>query len=266
MSMSVWAVEPPITVLILARLPTPRIHTLLVTKEWKAVLEKAGILDKYPHIPQFISHGADAGIVPIHSTFSPPNHPSITSNQAIFNEIVDIEFQKGHYWGPFLKTELKCILGPFQTLPLSLIPKPGKPGKFCLIQNLSYPRNMIGIQSINSSIKTDLYLCTWGTFLMVAVIVWSLPPGSLRACRDVSEAYRIIPLAKDQWPGVVICLEEDSPSNPKLFALNTCTCFGKKSSRGLFGYFGDALLDIFCAAGVGPSLRWVDDFVFFLMQ
>ena len=27
--------------------------------------------------------------------------------------------------------------------------------------------------------------------------------------------------------------------------------------------FGDALLDILRASGVGPALRWVDDFVFF---
>jgi len=72
-------------------------------------------------------------------------------------------------------------------------------------------------------------------------------------------------LAKDQWPGIVVRLEEDA-SSLKLFALNTCTSFGKKSSGGLFGLFGDALLDIFRAAGIGPSLRWVDDFIFFRIQ
>ena len=30
--------------------------------------------------------------------------------------------------------------------------------------------------------------------------------------------------------------------------------------------FGDALQDIFRAAGIGPSLRWVDDFIFFLLR
>jgi len=81
------------------------------------------------------------------------------------------------------------------------------------------------------------------------------------ACRDIAKVYRIVPLARDQWPGVVVRLEDDH--NPTPFALNTCTCFGKKSSGGLFGMFGDALLDILQAASIGPSLRWVDDFVFF---
>ena len=254
----------PNTVLTDALLPNPEIRTPLVAEEWRTALETAGISDRYPRIPDFITYGANAGIQPIQSTFAPPNHPSITSHREIFNEIVNIEFQKGRYWGPYSREELERIIGPFQTSPLSLVPKAGKPGKFRLIQNLSYPRKIMnGISSINSSIEPDLYPCTWGTFSSIATIIRSLPPGSLGACRDVSEAYRIIPLAKDQWPGIVVRLEEDSASNLRPFALNTCTSFGKKSSGGLFGSFGDALLDIFRSSGIGPSLRWVDDFVFF---
>ena len=261
-STSAPAVESPSTAPTHALSPNPEIRTPLIAEEWKIALEAASILDKYPRIPHFVTYGADAGIGPIQSTFTPPNHQSIRSHQTVFNEIVNIEFQKGRYWGPYSAEELERIIGPFQTSPLSLIPKPGKPGKFRLIQNLSYPRNIIGIRSINSSIESDLYPCTWGTFSTAAIIMQSLPPGSLGACRDVSEAYRIIPLAKDQWPGIVVRLEEDAAS-PKPFALNTCTSFGKKSSGGLFGLFGDALLDILREAGIGPSLRWVDDFVFF---
>ena len=265
-STSVQVAAQPITALTRVPKPKPRIQTPLIASEWLAALENAKILDRYPQIPNFISYGADAGIAPIISTFTPSNHPSIISHQSIFKEIVDIEFSKGRYWGPFSKNELERIIGPFQTSPLSLIPKPGKPGKFRLIQNLSYPRKLDGVQSINSSIESDLYPCSWGTFSSIAVIVRSLPPGSLGACRDVSEAYRIIPLAKDQWPGIVVRLEEDSHLYPRPFALNTCTCFGKKSSGGLFGLFGDALLDILRAAGIGPSLRWVDDFIFFQLE
>ena len=82
----------------------------------------------------------------------------------------------------------------------------------------------------------------------------------------MSEAYRIIPLAKNQWPGVVIRLGEDNSANKKPFALNTCTSFGKKSSGGLFSLFGDALLDILRTEGIGPSLQWVDDFLFLAIE
>ena len=244
--------------------PKPEIRTPLVASEWKSALEATHIIHRYPQIPHFITYGAEASVGSIQSTFTPPNHPSIVAHQEVFREIVNTEFEKGRYWGPFSRAELENLIGPFQTSPLSLIPKPGKPGKFRLIQNLSYPRNIEGIRSINSSIETDLYPCTWGTFATVATLTWSLPPGSMGACRDVAEAYRIIPLAKSQWPGTVVRLRDDQ--NPRPFALNTCTCFGKKSSGGLFGLFGDALLDILRAAGIGPSLRWVDDFVFFAIR
>ena len=244
-STNVLAVDRRSMAPILAPSPRPEIRTPLVAEEWRNALDSAGILNRYPHIPHFIICGANAGIPPIHSTFAPPNHQSITLNRTFFTEIVNIEFQKGRYWGPYSRAELESIIGPFQTSPLSLIPKAGKPGKFRLIQNLSYPRNLSGIRSINSSIESDLYPCTWGTFSTVTIIIQSLPPRSQGACRDVSEAYRIIPLAKDQWPGIVVRLEEDGPPDAKLFALNTCTSFGKKSSGGLFGMFGDALLDIF---------------------
>ena len=164
----------------------PRIRTPLVASEWKSALKAACLSDRYPQIYHFITYGADAGINLISSTFTPSNHPSITSNQNIFYEIVTTEFKKGCYWRPFLKAELEDLIGPFQTSPLSLIPKPGK---FHLIQNLSYPRNIEGVRSINSSIETDLYPCTWGTFSTIATLTQSLPPGSMGTCRDVAEAY-----------------------------------------------------------------------------
>ena len=254
----------PIMEQTLAALQSPRIVTPLIASEWLHALQTTNLLYKYPHIPSFISHSADAGIPCINSTFTPPNHPSVTLQGEAFLEIVNNEFIKKRYWGLFSKAEIEKIIGLFQTSPLSLIPKPGKPSKFRLIQNLSFLLFTKDIPSINSSIVSNLYLCTWGTFATVATLIWSLPPGSLGACKDVSEAYRIIPLAQNQWPGVVVRLQSDEHKKP--FVLNTCVCFGKKSSGGLFGMFGDALLDILCAAGVGLSLRWVDEFVFFSIQ
>jgi hypothetical protein len=117
----------------------PEIRTPLVAIEWKSALDAAHIAHRYPQIPHFITYGADAGIGPISTTFTPPNHPSIIAHQEVFQDVVDIEFQKGRYWGPFSRTELEEIIGPFQTSPISLIPKPGKPGKFRLIHTGGRP-------------------------------------------------------------------------------------------------------------------------------
>lgn len=74
------------------------------------------------------------------------------------------------------------------------------------------------------------------------------------AIRDVSEAYRTIPLRPDQWPGMVVRLA-DADS----FAVDPCCCFGLASSAGVHGIIGDASADLIRAQGIGPIAKWVDD-------
>ena len=78
----------------LAALQSPSIITPLIASEWLHALQTINLLLKYPHCPSFILHSADAGIPHINSTFTPPNHPSITSQEDIFLEIVNNEFIK----------------------------------------------------------------------------------------------------------------------------------------------------------------------------
>ena len=233
--------------------------TPLVADEWEAQLQSSQLLQRYPQIPMFIRHGAHAGIPHILHSFTPPNNPSTESLSDIFYDIIQSEFNKGRYLGPFSKEELENEIGPFQSSPLSLVPKPGKPGKYRLIQNLSYPHNNQPTPSINSSLNSDDFPCTWGTFRTVATLIRNLPQGSQAATRDIAEAYRIIPLHENQWPGVVVRIS----NSPSQFALNTSNCFGGATAGGLFGLFADALADILRANGIGPILKWVDDFVFF---
>jgi hypothetical protein len=155
--------------------------------------------------------------------------------------------------------EVERIVGPFQSSPLSVIPKPGKPGKFRLIQNLSSPHSpRNGISSINSAIDSSLFPCTWGTFATISFLIFHLPINSQAAVRDVKEAYRTIPLRPSQWAGLVVRLEGSDR-----FAIDTCNCFGLASSGGIYGRIGDAGAQLFRANGIGPVSKWVDDHVFF---
>ena len=173
--------------------------------------------------------------------------------------MVSNEFKKGRYIGPCTRQEVEALIGPFQSSPLSWVPKPGKPGKYRAVHNFSFPHTPTPeFASINSSIDADLYPCTWGTFATICFTIFNLPPGSQAAIRDVAEAYRTIPIVADQWPGLVVkLLEEDE------FAINTCDNFGLTSAGGIYGGLGDATLDIFRAQGIGPSSKWVDDHIFF---
>ena len=173
--------------------------------------------------------------------------------------MIQSEFDKGRYIGPFSIEELESEIGPFQSSPLSLVPKAGKPGKYRLIQNLSHPHSNQPTPAINVLLNADDFPCTWGTFRTVCTLVRNLPPGSQAATRDIAEAYRIIPLHENQWAGVVVRTSNDPPK----FALNTSNSFGCATAGGLFGLFGDALADLLRARGIGPILKWVDDYIFF---
>lgn len=225
---------------------------------WTRHLSHFGLLSHYSDIPSGLAFGFDAGITPIKKTFTPPNASTIHEFADTFDTIVKKEFERGRYVGPFTRAQLEDIIGPFQSSPLSLVPKPGKPGRYRLIQNLSYPYDLPkNVPSINSAIESTIYPCTWGTFPAMCLLVWQLPPGSEGSVRDVAEAYRTVPLHASQWPGLVVRLrEEDS------FAADTCRCFGLSSSAGVYGHVADAGADLFQANGIGPLSKWVDDHVF----
>lgn len=84
-----------------------------------------------------------------------------------------------------------------------------------------------------------------------------LPPGSQVACRDISEAFRTIPLHPSQWNGCVVRLSDDN------FALDTCAMFGSCSCPGVHGHVADAGADLMRYSGLGPLVKWVDDHCFF---
>ncbi|VDB83401.1 unnamed protein product [Peniophora sp. CBMAI 1063] len=233
--------------------------TPLKADAWELLLHSHGLLDKYPTIPVSIRNGFIIGVPPITHTFTPANSRNVHDNYDKLLEIVHAERAKGRYIGPLSLSQVIELLGPFQTSPLDFRPKPHKPHILRLIQNLSYPHSLLNgcISSINSSIDASDYPCTWGTFTAVCLLISMLPPGSQAACRDISEAYRAIPLHPSQWPGVVVRSGEDE------YDIDTSAMFGGKACAGVFGHVADAGADIMRARGLGPVLKWVDDHNFF---
>jgi hypothetical protein len=201
--------------------------------------------------------GFDAGIHPIFSTFAPPNSPTIDAHPAEFASIISKEYARGRHFGPFSQAEVEELIGPFQSSLLSLTPKPAKES-FRMVQNLSFPSTPCGyIHSINSTIDSNSFPCTWGTFPIVSLLFSRLLPGSQAAVHNVAEAHRTIPIDPAQWPGLVVQL-------PGLDAFNidTCNCFGLSSAAGNHGKVADAGCELFHSAGIGLVSKWADDHVF----
>lgn len=254
--------EAPHTVLnnaLWAHLPN-RAFTPYSPDAWRTSLQNADLTHKYPHLVSSIQNGFDAGIPPVLHSFTPTNDKTITQHYSDFISIIQKEFERHRYYGPYDEQTVTNLIGTFQTSPLSLVPK-STPNTWRLIQNLSfpYPRSLSVTPtfSINSCINANDFPCTWGLFNILSLIIQSLPVGTRACVRDVSEAYRTIPLHPSQWPGTVVRLSEDQ------FAINTAACFGLTSAGGLWGQLADALADIIRANGIGPLSKWVDDFIFF---
>jgi hypothetical protein len=106
---------------------------------WGAELARLGLIPRYPSVVKGLEQGFNLGIPPIRSTFTPPNHPSIIHMPNVYTSTVDNEFAAGRYVGPFSRAQLEGEIGPFQTSPLSFVPKTSKPGKFRAVHNFSFP-------------------------------------------------------------------------------------------------------------------------------
>ena len=233
--------------------------TPYIPDAWEAWLRRTGLYHKYPTIPDGLRAGFAVGLSNPAQSFTPPNNPSIEEFAHIFEETVNKEIAKGRYIGPFDLNTIENLLGPIQTAPLSLVPKPGKPGKFRLVQNLSFPHkpSPSGISSVNSRVDPDRFPTQYSTFQITCLLISYLPPGSQAAVRDVAEAYRTVPSHPSQWPSLAIRLADNK------FAVDTSFCFGFAPSGGIYGKIGEAGTDILRAAGIGPIARWVDDHIFF---
>ena len=114
----------------------------------------------------------------------------------------------------------------------SIIPKPAKLGRFQVLQNYSFPYEVSAEYPnllINSFISPNDFPTTWGTFSITCLLLHHLPPGSQITTRDISEAYRTVPLHQSQWPATIAHLSEDS------FTVNTSLCFGSSPLAGTYG-------------------------------
>ena len=123
------------------------------------------------------------------TTFTPSNHDLALLYPLVIAKHIHMECTLERYTGPFSKTQLEHLIGPFRSSPLGTVKEPGSLDEFQVIQDFSYPQNH-ATSSVNSEINMDEFTCNWGTFQNIINIIVEAPPFTKAATLDVDAAYR----------------------------------------------------------------------------
>jgi hypothetical protein len=109
------------------------------TEAWCRELAHLGLLSRFSKIPDGLRYGFVLNFPTILFTQIPPNKQSVTVYKEHFDSCIQKEIKNSRYLGPFSADTLASLIGPFQTSPLSVIPKPGKLGKISFDTKLLFP-------------------------------------------------------------------------------------------------------------------------------
>jgi hypothetical protein len=140
---------------------------------FERALDAANLTHMYPDLVHNLTYGFPLGdVAPITETYTPPNHFSVDEHHAAINEYFYAERDLKRMSGPFSKSEVEEILGPFRTSPIIVDVTEGKNGgpvKKRICRHLSY-KGAMGF-SVNDCLDSDDYPTRWGTAEQVADIV-----------------------------------------------------------------------------------------------
>lgn len=231
-----------------------RVRALVVTPykadAWDDFLARYSLTMKYPNLSNSIRLGFRAGYPPdFISSFTPPNMPSALEHPEVLDAYILEELEAGRVSGPFTKSQIELILGPFRSCPLGLVPKAGDALKWRIVRNLS-KRDRDGI-SVNDLLDPDLLPTTWGSAALAAELVATAPIGSQAATSDIAKAYRTIPVHPEHKRLIVFGHRDH-------FFVDHCLPFGLSPAAGMQGEVADAMADILIACNI-PTVKWVDD-------
>ncbi|KAE8246160.1 hypothetical protein A4X03_0g7316 [Tilletia caries] len=151
--------------------PLAPVSSPLRSEGFKTLLEHHNLLSAFLELVEGLENGFNFGIPPITVTRTPPNHKSATSDLKTLNSAIEKEIGLGRACGPYTKEEVEDLIGPFQTSPLGLVPKPN--GKWRMVQDFSYPRKG-EYPAINNYIASDEFVCAWhGYWDFVDLVIFS---------------------------------------------------------------------------------------------
>jgi hypothetical protein len=233
-----------------------RVSSLLHPDIWESELRLLGLWEKFSDVPDGLRHGFRIGAHhPVHTTHTPANHQSALMQPEVIEKHIISELAADRYAGPYSRSQLELLIGPFQSAPLGVVEKSSTPGSFRIVQDFSFSRDHHTTPSLNDQIDTEDFPCMWGTFDDVVRALANAPENTQAATFDVESAYRQIPIHPSDWPHIVFMWDNR-------FYIDKRVPFGAASSNGLFARCGDSAMTMYELRGFGIVIKWVDDFLF----
>ena len=184
--------------------------------------------------------------------FSPNLKLRVGSHIELWNKVMK-EVQAGRYAGPFDYPPYEH----FVQSPIGLVPK-DKGTKTRLIFHLSYPKNG---NSVNSGIPKEYCSVTYLDFEEAIKLCINEGVGCNISKSDMSSAFRHVPLAKSQWP--LLIMKARHPVTQKLmYFIDKCLPFGSSISCAIFQAISDAIAFIVEKRTKKPNVNYLDNYLF----
>ena len=165
-----------------------------------------------------------------------------------------------HVVSGYLDTEcsLGRVIGPLSSPPVGLmvskfgvIPKRYQPGKWRLILDLSSPQG----NSVNDGISQELAAINYPSVDTAVQPILQAGRGALLSQIDIKEAYRIVPVHRQDWYLLGMRWNDN-------FFIDTRLPFGLRSAPKIFSAVADALQWILSQNGAPTCIHYLADFLF----
>jgi hypothetical protein len=264
------------------------------------------LLNLFPFVTKHLRNGYPLGRMPeLRSTVIFPNHPSCLLHWDAVDAYINGEIAAGRMDGPFDRETVEAIMGgPIFVSPLIAAvssQEPGTPDKIRICRHLS--KSTKDIPSVNSyvdkldnptlfdtanrvadvvSLFSQAYalchlpyalcpmpyaLCPLPYALMpplpmlIPLSQISLaPPGTQGCTFDIAKFHRTCPAHPSHKPWLVVQGQDGE------FFVDHCVPFGTSSASSIAGSVANAVVDIWQACGVEPTLKYEDDLIAFRVR
>ena len=136
------------------------INTPFVPHECEKLLDNIKPFNRFSDVPIDLHFSFDMGVhSPPSVTYTPPNHNSSLSFPEHILSHIQTEISLGRYSGPFSRSKLESLIGPFRTSLLGTVPKTIGSTDRRVVQDLSFPRDDPSRTSVNDQINIEDFRC-----------------------------------------------------------------------------------------------------------